>query len=249
MIAENSPAVLFQVDPNDNYRIEFISENISQFGYHSADLMKKGVSFLDLIHPDDRVSIIDLRESNKTDSGILSFSGEYRIKGANGEYVWVEDKTSYVKDFEGKITFHQGIFQDISERKNFEQFKEEKEKQYRMLASQIPGTDVFLLDKDRRYILAEGNNFEHWGLGREDFEGKSLKDISLSDRGKVTEILDRVYQNQEVVESEFEYKDRKYHRVIRPIVENGQVEYALSIIRDVTEEYIAKKQLEESEEK
>ncbi|TFV97525.1 PAS domain S-box protein [Algoriphagus kandeliae] len=249
MIAENSPAVLFQVDPNDNYRIEFISENISQFGYQSADLMGKRVSFLELVHPADRESIIGLRDSRKTDSGILSFSGEYRIKTASGDYVWVEDKTSDVKDFEGHITFHQGIFQDITERKNFEQFKEEKEKQYRMLASQIPGTNIFLLDKNRQYILAEGTNFEHWGLSREDFEGKYLKDISLTDREEVSEILDRVYQDQEVVESEFEFKDRKYHRVIRPILENGQVEYALSIIRDVTEEYLAKKQLEESEEK
>ncbi|MCS5489306.1 PAS domain S-box protein [Algoriphagus limi] len=249
MIAENSPAILFQVDPYDNYRIEFISENISQFGYQSADLMGGKVSFLDLIHPEDWDGIIILRDSKKTESGILSFSGEYRFKKASGEYIWVEDKTSDVLDMQGKITLHQGIFQDITDRKNFEQFKEEKEKQYRMLASQIPGTNIFLLDKNRKYILAEGTNFEHWGLGREDFEGKSLKEISLTDRKEVSVILDRVYEKQEVVESEFDFKDRKYHRIIRPILENGQVEYALSIIRDVTEEYIAKKQLEESEEK
>lgn len=249
MIAENSPAVLFQVDPYNNYQIEFISENISQFGYQSADLMGGKVSILDLIHPEDRDSIISLRDSRKTDSGILSFSGEYRFLKASGDYVWVEDKTSDVMDMQGNITLHQGIFQDITERKNFEQFKEEKEKQYRMLASQIPGTNIFLLDKERKYILAEGTNFEHWGLKREDFEGKFLKDISLTDQAEISVILDRVYQKQEVVESEFEFKDRKYHRIIRPILENGEVEYALSIIRDVTEEYLAKKQLEESEEK
>ncbi|NVJ85617.1 MAG: PAS domain S-box protein [Algoriphagus sp.] len=249
MIAENSPAVLFQVDPNDNYRIEYISENISQFGYQSSELMGKNISFLDLIHPDDRDAIVSLRDSRKTDSGILSFSGEYRIQNAAGDYVWVEDRTSDVLDFQGKITMHQGLFQDITERKNFVQFKEEKEKQYRMLASQIPGTNIFLLDKDRKYILAEGTNFENWGFSRDNFEGKYLSDISITNSKEVSSILDRVYQHQEVVESEFEFKDRNYHRIIRPIIENGEVAYALSIIRDVTDEYLAKKQLEDSEEK
>lgn len=249
MIAENSPAVLFQVDPNADYQIKYISENIKQFGYDSSELMARKASFLDLVHPDDQDYITSLKEKGKSESGIRSFSEEYRIISASGKTIWVEDKTSDVMDAEGNITLHQGIFQDITERKNFEQFKEEKDKQYRMLASNIPGTNIFLLDRDRRYILAEGTNFDFWGLSRSDFEGKLLSEISLTDQTTVNLVLDQVYNNQEVVETEFEYKGRKYHRTIRPILEGGKVEYALSIIRDVNEEFLAKRKLEESEEK
>src|SRR5690606_33106197 len=40
---------------------------------------------------------------------------------------------------------------------------EENERRYRILASNIPFTNVFLVDKDLNYILAEGPNFKYWG--------------------------------------------------------------------------------------
>lgn len=249
MIVENSPAVLFQVDPNDDYRIYYISENISQFGYQSNELMSQKVSFLDLLHPDDSQIIREMQKKSRRNNGVVSFSGEFRIITPKGEVIWVEDKTSDVKNESGDIVLHQGLFQDITDRKNFEAFKEEKEKQYRVLASNIPGTNIFLIDKDRKYIVAEGTNFDYWEMTPEDFEGKYLSDIALTDQQVVSEILDKVYNDQEIVESEFFIKERRYHRIIRPILEFGKVEYALSIIRDITEEHQAKENLKNSEEK
>ena len=117
------------------------------------------------------------------------------------------------------------------------------------MASNIPETNIFLLDKERNYILAEGTNFEKWGLNRNDFEGKKLKDVQLTPYQEINAILDRVYLEKEIVESEFQLKGRHYHRTIRPIVENGNVEYALSIVRDIQDEYQAKIDLQQSEEK
>ncbi|SFN82330.1 PAS domain S-box-containing protein [Algoriphagus ornithinivorans] len=249
MIVENSPAVLFQVDPNDDYRIYYISENINQFGYQSKELMENRVPFLDIVHPDDAKIIKKINSKSRGKSGVVSFSGEYRIKKTDGTFIWVEDKTTDVRNEVGDIILHQGLFQDITERKNFEEFKEEKEKQYRVLASNIPGTNIFLLDKSRKYILAEGTNFENWGLSPSDFEGNYLTDIALTDSKEVSKLLDRVYEKREIVETEFFLRGRRYHRVIRPILEYGKVEYALSIVRDITEEHKAKEDLRQSEEK
>lgn len=249
MIVENSPAVLFQVDPNDDYRIYYISENISQFGYESNELMKHKVSFLDLLHPEDADVIREKQTKSRRKNGVVAFSGEFRIITPTGNVIWVEDRTSDVKNESGDIVLHQGLFQDITDRKKFESFKEEKEKQYRVLASNIPGTNIFLIDKDRKYIVAEGTNFEYWEMTPQDFEGKYLSDISLTDQQVVSEILDKVYNDLEIVETEFFIKERRYHRVIRPILEFGKVEYALSIIRDITEEHQAKEDLKNSEEK
>jgi PAS domain S-box-containing protein len=249
LIVENSPAVLFRVDPNEDYTIKYISENISRYGYDAAYLIEKQVSFLDLLHPEDAFAIQNHTVKRKSSSGIESFSGEYRLKTSSGEFVWVEDRTSDVISETGKIILHEGLFQDISDRKNLEHIQSLRDKQYRVLAANIPGTNIFLLDKNRTYILAEGTNFEKWGLTREDFEGKKLEDLQLTPYSEISAILDRVYFNLEIVESEFFFKGRPYHRIIRPIVENGKVEYALSIIRDIQEEYQAKLDLQQSEEK
>ena len=249
LIVENSPAVLFRVDPNDGYRIQYISENINRFGYDAAYLIQNQISFLDILHPEDAKDVVRQSIVNSSESGIHSFSGEYRIKTATGSYIWVEDKTNDVSAESGIIIAHEGLFQDVSDRKNLELIQSQRDKQYRILASNIPGTNIFLMDAERRYILAEGSNFDKWGLTKEDFEGKTLKELQHTPLKEASEVLDRVYHDLEIVETEFEFKGRHYHRTIRPIIENDRVEFVLSIIRDIQEEYQAKLDLQQSEEK
>lgn len=249
LIVENSPAVLFIVDPNENYKITYISENINRFGYQSKELIQQRASFFDLLHPEDASWILKKSKDTKTNRGIPAFSGEYRIKKADGTYLWVEDKTTEVRDANETVILHEGLFQDITDRKKLQFFNEEKDMQYRLLAANIPGSNIFLLDKQRKYILAEGTNFEFWDMKREDFEGKNIREISITNLEEVDLILDAVYENQEISVTEFFFKGRYYQRIIRPIIENGEVEFALSIIRDINEEYQAKENLKKSEEK
>jgi PAS domain S-box-containing protein len=248
-IVENSPAVLFRVDPNENYRITYISQNISQFGYSAEELIAKRNSFLDIVFWDDVENVVSGSNKEKVLNSAMAFSGEYRIKRPDGTLVWVEDRTRAVFDQDGKILLHEGLFQDITDRKNLEEIQAIKDQQYRMLASNIPDTNIFLLDSERRYVVAEGTNFEKWGLKREDFEGKFLQDLQLTSFETVNSILNRVFENREVVESEFFLKNRYYKRIIRPIIENDEVVFALSIVRDIHEEYQAKLDLQQSEEK
>lgn len=247
IIVENSPAVLFRVDPEDGYRIHYISENINRFGYRASNLF--GMNFLDIIHPDDAAAIVRLNRESKTKRGIPSFSGEFRIKKPNGSYAWVEDKCKDVLDERGKIIMHEGLFQDITDRKNLQIFNAEKDKQYRVLAANIPRTNIFLMDRYRKYILAEGTNFEFWGLTPEDFEGQYVKDSTITNVDETNRFLDRVYFNREIIETDFVFKGRYYHRLLRPIIENEEVEYVLCIIRDIDEEKRAKENLLKSEEK
>ncbi len=249
LIVENSPAVLFRVDPNDNFRIHYISENIRRYGYDAADLVKNGVSVLDLLHPEDSEMVRTKSRLTKVAEGVPAFSGEYRLKTATGDFVWVEDRTRDVVADSGKIVLHEGLFQDISDRKNLENIQNQRDRQYRVLAANIPDTNIFLMDSERTYILAEGTNFEKWGLTREDFEGKKLKDLQLTPYEEISDIIDRVYNNLEIVETEFVLKGRRYHRTIRPIVIQDEVKYALSIVRDVQDEYQAQLDLQQSEEK
>jgi PAS domain S-box-containing protein len=249
LIVENSPAVLFRVDPNDNFKIHYISENIKRYGYDAAKLIRNRTSILDLLHADDSRMVRERSRETRIAQGVPAFSEEYRLKTAAGEYVWVEDRTRDVVADSGEIVLHEGLFQDISDRKRLELVQNQRDMQYRVLAANIPDTNIFLMDVDRTYILAEGTNFEKWGLMREDFEGKKLKDLQLTPYEEISEIIDRVYDHREIIETEFVYKGRQYHRVMRPIVINDQVKYALSIVRDVQDEYQAKLDLKQSEEK
>ncbi|EFQ79250.1 PAS domain S-box protein [Algoriphagus machipongonensis] len=249
MIVENSPVVLFRIDPNDDFRIVYISDNVARFGYNAQQLVESKKSILDLLYAEDARHIREKSKEIKNEFGVPSFSGSYRFKKGDGSYIWVEDQTQEVRDESGKIQLHEGLILDIDDRKKLEDINEERDRQYRILASNIPGTNVFLLDKERKYIVAEGTNFENWGMTREDFEGKFLWEVHVTPYEEVNALLDQVYYDRQFLESEFAFGDRYYARSFRPIVINDQVEFVLSIIRDITDEHQAKINLLQSEEK
>ncbi|MFD2036935.1 PAS domain S-box protein [Belliella marina] len=249
LIVENSSAVLFTVDPKDNFRIVYITENIKQFGYKADFLINSGISILDIIHPEDAKDILKFHYSKKNENGIPSFSGEYRLRKSDGTYCWVEDKTQEVLGPNGEIKLHEGLIQDITERKKDREEIIRSNKRYRVLAANIPLTNVFLINKDLRYIVAEGTNFQNWGMTSADFEGKTLEEIHKSNLHEIKPSVIRSLENREFVQKILKYRKRVYEMTVRPIVYQGEVEYALGIVRDINEEYVAKENLKASEEK
>jgi PAS domain S-box-containing protein len=249
MIVENSPAVLFTVDPNENFKILYITDNIRQFGYNSAKLVSSKTSILDLIHPDDVIRLLDYHYARESENGIPAFSGEYRIRKGDGTYRWVEDRTREVFDSEGRIFVHEGILQDITERKNNREEILRSQDRYRVLASNIPGTSIFLIDRDLRYIVAQGTNFAEWGMTSKDFEGKTLAEVHTGNLNEIQPIVTRALLKNEIIQKHLVFRRRVYEITVRPIMYGGEIEYALGILRDINEEHQAKENLRKNEEK
>ncbi|WP_373496300.1 PAS domain S-box protein [Aquiflexum sp.] len=249
MIVENSPAVLFTVDPNENFRILYISDNIRQFGFNATKLIESKTSILELVHPDDVKRLLNFHSSKKSEDGIPAFSGEYRIQKLDGSVRWVEDRTREVYDSEGKILTHEGIIQDITERKKDREEILKSQERYRVLASNIPGTSIFLIDRDLRYIVAQGTNFADWGMTSEDFEGKTLTEVHTKNLNEIQPIVTRALLKNEIVQKHIVFRKRVYEITVRPIIYGGEVEYALGILRDINDEHQAKEDLKKNEEK
>ncbi|MBW3469404.1 PAS domain S-box protein [Arthrospiribacter ruber] len=249
MVVENSPAVLFTVDPNDNFKFVYVSENIRQFGYDADDLIQKQVSIMDLIHPDDAEELLQEHFYNKKKEGIPAYSGEYRMRRKDGSYRWVEDKSSEILDDQGNILLHEGLIQDITERKKSREEILRSQSRYRVLASNIPLTSVFLIDRDLKYIVAEGTTLSAWGMTPKDFEGKNLAEVHTKNLKEIQPAVTRALLKKEIVQKNMTYRKRVYEMTIRPIFYGGEVEYALGILRDINEEYEAKVNLKKNEEK
>ncbi|MCD4702821.1 MAG: PAS domain-containing protein [Methanosarcinaceae archaeon] len=95
---------------------EFVSDNVTQFGYTVEDFTSGRVQYGDIVHPDDLPDVqIELSETCK--EGGTSFIKEYRILTKAGDVCWVEEKTFIQRDKTGVVTHYQGVIQDITERK------------------------------------------------------------------------------------------------------------------------------------
>lgn len=114
-IINRSPAVVFLWQNAAGWPVEFVSDNVAQFGYTPGDFYSGEVLFADIIHPQDLNRIANEVEKYSQD-GRQEFVQEYRIIAKTGEIYWVDDRTWIRRGPDGAITHYQGIIVDISER-------------------------------------------------------------------------------------------------------------------------------------
>ncbi|PKN26254.1 MAG: hypothetical protein CVU64_18265 [Deltaproteobacteria bacterium HGW-Deltaproteobacteria-21] len=125
MVLENSPAVLFRLSADRGFPAEFVSRNVSQFGYTPEELLSGKVPFISMIHPEDRTWLgSEVRKHDKR--GDVHFQMEYRLVTKEGKSRWVDDRTMIVRDAHGRAIYHEGIILDITERKLAEEALEKR---------------------------------------------------------------------------------------------------------------------------
>ena len=103
------------------------------FGVDPANFGAIEESFFNLVHPDDRDSIIHLRDRALEEGGD-GFTIDHRVVKPDGEVVWVHQIAKIRRDGSGRPVMISGIVQDITERKEKEEEvrKALSEKEYLM---------------------------------------------------------------------------------------------------------------------
>lgn len=133
LIVSKSPAVVFLRTATEELSVEFVSANISQFGYLPEEFSDNKITYSDLIHPNDRETVLNefqkAAQTNKSE-----FALEYRIVHKSGKVIWVDDHSWMRYSADGKLTHFQGIVIDISKRIQAVQLWRESIERYRTLA-------------------------------------------------------------------------------------------------------------------
>ncbi|GEM_PF-678057 len=115
-VINDSPVTIFIWKPEEGWPVEFVSDNVSQFGYSSEDFLSGKLKYEDIIHPDDIEHVRkEVLEYSETD--VDNFTQEYRILTASGETRCIDDRTIIRRDEDGNIQYYEGVILDISQRK------------------------------------------------------------------------------------------------------------------------------------
>lgn len=117
-IINKSPAVVF-LGKNMEKPVEYISENVTQFGYSVKDFISGNILYENIIHKEDRQRVLE-NLALSVREGYDSFEIEYRIFTGDGRIRWVEERTSIQRNSKGEVTHFQGIVIDVTERKEAE---------------------------------------------------------------------------------------------------------------------------------
>lgn len=145
-IYKKSPVVAFLWAAKEDWPIEFVSENISQFGYIPEELTSGNFVYSDMIHPDD-LDFVSNDVAQLEISGKMYFSREYRLLTKSGNSKWVTERSFLIRDQDGNPAYYQGIIIDITERKKAEDALIAAEKKYRMIFENSP-LGIFNFDEN-----------------------------------------------------------------------------------------------------
>ena len=87
----------------------------ARLGYAPGDLAMTDAAFNDLVHPDDRAEL-RVRARRHLAGITAAFRAQYRLKGKDGAYCWIEDTGEAMRDAQGRAVRFVGTVVDISDR-------------------------------------------------------------------------------------------------------------------------------------
>jgi diguanylate cyclase (GGDEF)-like protein/PAS domain S-box-containing protein len=223
-------------------------------GWSREELMAE--PFVSFVHPDDVEATIAMTEAMAEPGRQEVVALENRYRTSTGEYRWLE--WSSIAD--GDTIYF--VAKDVTTRKALEAAREEdlrrirrSEARYRTLSANLPDSTVFLLDHDLRILLAEGEAVRRLPWFSEDlFVGLKVGELYSS---VPVHVLDLAIENYLAVlqgeRRQFEFSSEgstfAVHAVPVYSDEDGIVEGALVVARDVTEQHELSRGLRHSEER
>ncbi|MCQ1536173.1 PAS domain S-box protein [Methanosarcina sp. KYL-1] len=119
LVINKSPVIVFLWKYEEGWPADFVSENITRFGYSSEDFTSIRILYADIVHPED-LEKMKKELARNVESGCDVYTSEYRIFTRAGEIRWVDERTFIQRDEKGEIHL-QGIILDITEHKKAEE--------------------------------------------------------------------------------------------------------------------------------
>jgi len=112
-LINRSPVVAIEWRNEPGRPVAFVSDSIRQWGYTPEELLSGGLRYADLMHPEDRPGI-EAHVARHVADGPDDYRQEYRLRNADGDWIWLDDRTWLTRDDGGAVTRIYGVLLDIT---------------------------------------------------------------------------------------------------------------------------------------
>jgi phosphoserine phosphatase RsbU/P len=181
IIVENSRVVLFRrrLGQGADNRLDYISENVSQWGYTAEEFLSGETQYKDILHPEDMERMMaEIQRYGESREEV--YEQEYRIMTKTGEFRWAHDRTTVILNEAGAPAYRQGIVVDIHERKLAEEALRKSEEKFRRTL-ETAGEGFVFMDNDMTILEVNDAYCLMLGFAREDLLGKTPLDLATEE--------------------------------------------------------------------
>lgn len=146
---ETRDLLYFRLD--GEWHFELFDKRVCELtGYAREDLLNRAISWLDIVHPDDRQMVMDAREKGLQNESY--YLVECRIVTKQGELKWVKMRGPIFSQHDGRLLFIQGILNDITTQKNMEMALESEHEIFVWVANCLDD-GIYIVSHDYRILF------------------------------------------------------------------------------------------------
>ncbi len=135
-LVDRSPVVVVEWRNEPGWPVSYVSQSVEQWGYQPAELLHGALRYADLIHPDEIERVTEEAVRYFAD-GPDEHRQEYRLRCANGSWVWVDDRTTLSRNEQGTLTRISGVLLDITVQKEA-QLAQQEQAEFLRLFYELP---------------------------------------------------------------------------------------------------------------
>ena len=165
------PVTVFRWIATDSWPVDYVSANVTQFGYRSQDLENGQTPFARIISPEDLDRVTNEIHLAQ-EGGENSLEQEYRILTADGQLRWIYSFTNIVRSVSGEVTHYDGYMLDITERK-----KNEEALQLTQFTVDRAAEEIFWIEPDAHILYVNDAVCSALGYSREELLAMTVHDI------------------------------------------------------------------------
>ena len=258
LVAQNPAVTYTESHHSEGGQITFISPQIEDLlGCPPERPVEDRTWWWATVHPDD-VERVQRANGHAFAAG-AEFDQVYRMRTADGRWLWVRDKARPVLDGEGQILYWQGFLVDVSEQMEVEERLRHAEARYRAMVELIPAvtyTDFVGEDGITSMGFVSPQMEEILGFPPQRFldDGGFWFELMHSDDLTHLRAID-AFNNSDFERFEHEYRMRHadgrwvwVHDISTAVLnDDGNLEYFLGFLTDVSSRRDAEERLREAE--
>ena len=250
-LVDHLPGIVFLDAHDDSEKTFYVSPKIEDILGYSPEEWINEVYWSDVIHPEDHDRL--LAENKLTDKTGELFLQEYRVQKKDGEYIWIREESSLVKDEHGDPLFWQGFFLDISDRKKAEKAIRQSEEQFKTIFQANPLASCIATLKEGRFIAANHAYWKLSGFESDELLGRTSVELGFITEARRKKVVSRLKKEKSLRDEGGKLftksgESRNTLEFFDLISFDGQ-DCILSMFYDITDQVKAQAALQENEEK
>lgn len=215
----------------------------------------KDMGSMDVVHPEDRGKVmLNFSRSLKERS---SYEMYFRLRTRNNDYRWMINRASPMYDIDGNYTGLTGVILDVHDNITSGELIREKELRTKNIVEEATVATAVYMGEDMKIELANNAMISLWGKDRSVI-GKTLREALPELEGQpFFDLLDQVYTTGEIYWGKEDRVDLMidgkmqtgyFNFTYKPLRNaKGEIYGILNMAMDVTEQWEARKKIEESE--